>query len=117
MTPDRIAELRALTEAATPGPWFARSLIPEDCANVAVDENPINPEYLVEDGTLRPRDAAFIAAARTALPEALDALERVRALADSIRVVKVKSYVDIVEATEMVQMMKRDILAALEGKP
>lgn len=49
VTKERIAELRALCEAATPGPWIAA----DECILIA-------------------EDATFIAAARTALPELLD---------------------------------------------
>ncbi len=54
MTPSRIAELRALLAAAKPGPWPKRDFF-----------------YTRED-------AVLIAAARTALPDALDALEAAR---------------------------------------
>ena len=59
MTPERIAELRALANAATPGPWEPRWLQYPDCTIALGSE-----------------DAAFIAAARTALPEALLEIER-----------------------------------------
>jgi len=86
MTPERIAELRALTEKATPGPW-------------TLSGKPHPPlggeEWTCEPGVWREGsdyddygshpdedDAAFIVAARTALPEALDAIERVGRLLD-----------------------------------
>lgn len=74
MTPDRIAELRALCDAATKGPWRHSS----EGAGWAV----LGPEWehLVQLGELdTDLDlAVFIAAARTALPEALDEIERLR---------------------------------------
>jgi len=79
MTPDRIAELRALAEAATPGPWMARSMM-----NV-VTVDPVDgiSHYDIAECEWGPNmqkqaNAGYIAAARTALPEALDAIERVR---------------------------------------
>lgn len=62
MTPDRLAELKRLCEAATPGPWEA------------------NMDQVWCDGWLadvhRDENAAFIAAARTALPGLIAEVER-----------------------------------------
>jgi len=76
MTDDRIKQLRALCEAATDGPWdSARDGVwrwygdNSECVAGHLT-NPMAP------------DAAFIAAARTALPEALDDVERLRAQVD-----------------------------------
>ena len=114
MTPERIAELRALAAAATPGPWL------DDSYRVHVGDPYAKdgPYYVIAD--LKHRDEpsddgfagtvygnrAFIAAARTALPEALDAIERVRKLAISIQ----DEYLGEWDASAA-------ILAALEGKP
>jgi hypothetical protein len=70
MTPERIAELRALCEAATRGPWrdYQGNII-----NPAGDAELGN--WLV--GSLRwADDRAFVTAAREALPAALDEIER-----------------------------------------
>jgi hypothetical protein len=76
---ERIAELRALAEKATPGPWqrngVRKRVLDEDSIVVATVDGkgwafiPIGKD---EPGAIA--DAAFIAAARTALPEALDEL-------------------------------------------
>jgi len=77
VTKQRIAELRALAEAATPGPWVE----PDDFEGIFVKH--AGPGYAQAPGGFDWLDivgpnAAFIAAARTALPEALDAIKRVR---------------------------------------
>jgi hypothetical protein len=89
MTPERIAELRELCEMATPGPWSF------ECLDAGDDEDDASggcwqvPEPLVtpsSDGDyLNGRNAWFIAAARTALPEALDEIERLRAEVAAMR--------------------------------
>ena len=77
MNAERIAELRELSEKATAGPWkFQYS--PLDKVNVIYAESYI--------GLIRDKDdAAFIAAARTALPESLDEVERLTAKIEKIR--------------------------------
>lgn len=79
MSPERIAELRALCNAkVTPGPWEAHgdSVIASHPTNL--DQAPV----VHTDGFWFPREAGanarFIAAARTALPELLDEIERLR---------------------------------------
>jgi hypothetical protein len=72
MTPERIAELRALCKAATPEPWknaFRSSQVPDGEGRPPFD-------IFVGDED----DVAFIAAARTALPEALDRIEFLQTL-------------------------------------
>jgi len=76
MNDDRIKQLRALCEAATPGPWHyddegARWPAPLWYSSV----------ILVADGAHVANNANLIAEARTALPEALDEVERLRAYA------------------------------------
>lgn len=68
MTPERIEELRSLCNAATPGPWVQQG------SNVIAPETGEDVAYYCAM-----RDAEFIAAARTALPEALAEIERLRA--------------------------------------
>ncbi len=78
MTPARIAELRKLCEEATPGPWRhkAPAHITHDgtatmlAGTIAICTDPVHPSAK--------RDAAFIAAARTALPELIAEVERLR---------------------------------------
>jgi hypothetical protein len=97
MTPERIAELRALAEQATPGPWQAIHGEGDKQGWISA------PDATVCDMWTPNATADFIAAARTALPEALDAIERVRALQ-----VKWADWDDPTLASEL--------LAALEGK-
>lgn len=79
MTHERIAELKALCDAATPGPWrqdyervIGNGEWIEDVATAVYTGPPRFHEQ-------RFHDAALIAAARTALPEALAEIERLRA--------------------------------------
>jgi hypothetical protein len=81
MTPERIAELRALAAAATPGPWTYQERESNGLRTTRwVRGN--NSEWVADlPGAIhlqrdKEQDAAFIAAARTALPEALDEIER-----------------------------------------
>lgn len=74
MTPERIAELRALAEKATPGPWKFSGADARTQGWVSSDNDTICD--------LWSPNGEFIAAARTALPEALDAIERVARLLD-----------------------------------
>lgn len=83
MTPARKAELRALCEAATPGPWESHALgggkghgshysVRRDDGISDADSHVAVCKRGNHDNA---RNAAFIAAARTAIPELLDALE------------------------------------------
>ena len=114
MTPERINELRALEAAATPGPWT----IVDGEHDTTTCESPLSPgtyDFVWREGWdyddygAHPNkaDAAFIAAARTALPEALDAIERVRAYCDEI----------LTSQPNFGDCSAREVLAALEGKP
>lgn len=85
-----IAALRALAEAATRPPWEAAEVIHDNelIANVIRTRDGFLPsvqqgDYATIDYT--PEDAAFIAAARTALPEALAEIERLRAEVAALR--------------------------------
>ena len=86
MSPARIAELRALCDAATPGPWPLSSW---DCRPYPRDGHPFctfaigpqhghpkdpGPEHAAAH-LAAVADSVFIAAARTALPELLDEVE------------------------------------------
>ena len=80
MTDDRIKQLRALCGAATPGEWKAE---PRHILQNTKDYLVIPPKYPhcypQSVGDFFEADVLFIAAARTALPEALDEIERLRA--------------------------------------
>jgi hypothetical protein len=88
MTPERLAELKALADAATPGPWEAtngsRAAIERVEGRVLVRH--VHHDTMVilrPDGTRRAfafEDLPFIAAARTAVPELLAEVERLRIL-------------------------------------
>jgi hypothetical protein len=83
MTEERIKELRALAEVATPGPWHA---VPNKHVVHAAQDGRVWAERAVviskhhHSRTQEPADLAFIAAARAALPEALDEIEKLRGL-------------------------------------
>lgn len=88
MTPERIAELRRLCEAATPGPWVAATWAGEDfgwsaCGPVHEESDDDTPEGPNQD--LAKRDADFMSAARIAVPELLDEVERLRKEVDIAR--------------------------------
>lgn len=77
ITPDERAEWRALADAATPGPWEASIDDLTDEINVVHDQ-----EYRawvahtgMPGGPYAQESAEFIAAARTAVPRLLDALD------------------------------------------
>jgi hypothetical protein len=99
MDASRIAELRALAEKATPGPWIVID-------DAGLGHGPADAVNAFDWDAVDTPDAAFIAAARTALPEALDAIERVRALC--------AEWYPLVGAGRNAAI---GILAALEGKP
>ena len=66
ISPEYIAELRALADAATPGPWV--------CDN-AWDHVPLVRSHGGDICLMIARSGKFIAASRTAIPELLDAIE------------------------------------------
>lgn len=71
-TPETIAKLRAVCEAATPGPWTdSGATVASDAER---DENDM--PYVVVEPYCRPGDRVFMETARTALPAALDEIER-----------------------------------------
>jgi len=77
---DRLAEIVALADAATEGPWEAVGpyieAAGEEFAEVSMDVDGSDDERA-------PIDAAFIAAARTLVPELVAALRAALALLDS----------------------------------
>lgn len=87
MTKQRIQELKKLCEQATPGPWEFDGAYPGEFnlvtspGNVVIDCD----EYYA---FCKPDDRAFIATARTALPEALDEIERLQTEIKALEIVK-----------------------------
>jgi hypothetical protein len=77
MTPDRLKELRALCDAAQPGPWRYSGDKDGRIDTGPPDITDWEDGYVIY-GVDRDEDARFIVAARTALPEALDEIERLR---------------------------------------
>lgn len=65
MTPEELAELERLAGAATSGPWAARTVLDGGGCTWDVIEANGNFDFATLD---RPQDAAFIAAARSAVP-------------------------------------------------
>jgi len=93
MTPERIKDLRALCEAATEGPWEAweSSRACELASRVDAPSTGFKdkPEYAavcyLSPYNKEFADCRFIATARTALPEALDEVERLRGEVERLR--------------------------------
>ena len=84
MTPEKIAEWRALCDAATPGPWF-RDECGSEVTRLLCADDPSRAYGRVSETVadyLYFCDADFIAAARTALPDALDEIERLNIVND-----------------------------------
>lgn len=78
MTPERIAEIRRLAEAATKGPWTAK----EPAFAPGIKARVFGPTYKGKfegQETMAVPDADFIAAAREAVPELLDDVDRLEA--------------------------------------
>ena len=87
MTPDRIKGLRRLCDAATPGPWdnekceWVYAKVPRGRPNgemIAQALGGPSGKNLTREQCIQ--NAAFIAAARTAMPELLDEVSRLRGL-------------------------------------
>lgn len=82
MTPDEQA--RALCDAATPGPWNANT----------VSVKTADGESILVDHLCIGVDLAFIAAARTGWPEALERIRKLEAHIARIRAVADEGYPD-----------------------
>lgn len=134
MTPQRMAALRALLNAATPGPWYAVqrddgtcmqqrlvATVPrmddrEDDAGDFAGGSCSEPEIVAGTLVQRPlaiahastrwdADAEFIATARMALPEALDEIEKLRGAI----IVALAAGRELKETVEMMKaLLKRD---------
>jgi len=91
MTPAQILELRALADAATPGPWFVQADRHRVCGIIgpkmaAYDDEPEQEwrevQIVETDGGHYPprwNDAAFVTAARSAVPALLDRVAELEA--------------------------------------
>jgi hypothetical protein len=81
LSPERLAEIRAKTEAATPGPWklWAMEVMADLDGTSNVDTAVGVAQTFGGTHPGRTNDAEFIAMARTAIPELLQALEMARA--------------------------------------
>jgi hypothetical protein len=88
MTDDRLAELERLCAAATPGPWEvdADRRLALGVASVRCVHG-TRPTVAHVDAHLREMDeaAAFVAAARTAVPELIAEVRRLRAEAADLK--------------------------------
>ena len=71
MTPERLNELQALCDAASPAPWgTVENSVPSPAILLQFEWNEADQEWDRNVGKINGvPDAAFIAAARTALPE------------------------------------------------
>lgn len=81
LTPERLSEIAALCEAATPGPWR------QDCQIRVVAGPDNNPTDIIDydhalhgepPGASELADLAFVAASRTAIPELLAEISRLQ---------------------------------------
>lgn len=92
MTNEEIARLRALCEKATPGPWKQSWMwVDKHSMPMCVEQDDGSGDgpavcRVDEYDERGPADAEFIAAARTALPAALDEIERMRGVLERISV-------------------------------
>lgn len=75
MDREELKRLRALADAATPGPWVFKAS--GDSLRFSMRRPPGGTIAVAL--TAEPEDVDFIAAARTALPALLDEVERLRA--------------------------------------
>jgi hypothetical protein len=84
MTDDDLDELERLAAAATPGPWTAPIRQEDDSGNIEwwVGFQPLESrpgQYSRDSTVLSYEDAAFITAARTAVPDLCREVRRLRA--------------------------------------
>ena len=106
MTDERLAELRALSDKATPGPWF----FDDEDGHIYTGGDFAVLNYATTRLESPDDDAPFIAASRTAIPELLDAIERVK------KAVVKESYPDCDNFNTMEDCIRvSTILSALNG--
>ena len=85
-TPEKLAELRRLLDAATPGPWRDEMMQGHGVTLTAIIAGKPNPDDLrVIGSTLAHNDARVLIAAVNALPALLDAAAERDALAECVR--------------------------------
>ena len=86
MTPEMLAELRWLLDAATPGPWRDEMMQGDGVTLTAIVAGKPNPDDLrVVGSTLAHNDARVLIAAVNALPALLDAAAERDRLAECVR--------------------------------
>ena len=86
LTPEKLAELRRLLDAATPGPWRDEMMQGKGETLTAIIAGRPNPDDLrVIGSTLAHNDARVLIAAVNTLPALLDAAAERDALAESVR--------------------------------
>lgn len=86
MTPEQRAEIRARADAATDGPWRQTRWADQSTAGRDCIASTNGYEIIrVARACLRDADAAFIAAARTDIPDLLDDIERLEAEVERLR--------------------------------
>jgi hypothetical protein len=76
LTPERLAELRRLHEAATPGPWGTYKSLNGWHITVPPSNDPLHLGLVGNQGN----DMMLCATARNALPDLLDEIDRLREL-------------------------------------
>ena len=121
LTDERIAQLQALCDAATPGPWRHRMNPDIDPigfveARKVDPSHPYNIQVLGEDDTLYPTkgaDVIFIAAVREALPDALADLVACRALLRQCEplVAALAGFGELYDLQDRAQVLCREIAA------
>ena len=89
LTPETLAELRRLLDAATPGPWRDEMMQGKGVTLTAIIAGKPNPDDLrVVGSTLAHNDARILIAAVNALPALLDAAAERDALAATVERVR-----------------------------
>ena len=100
MIDERLAELRALADAATPGIWdFTSHNVPGTYRAHILGEPPV----LIISMARRDEDLAFIAASRTAIPELLDVIARVKKVLaeESFHADGITQSIEVVETSDL----------------
>ena len=105
MTDEHLAELRALADAATSGPWkVSDTPLAPDFENAwVVLEDGRDGLHAGYDGQFSVADAAFIAASRTAIPELLDVIARVKKVLaeESFHADGITQSIEVVETSDL----------------
>lgn len=86
LTPERLAEIKARTDAATPGPWFVEHLERDGFTYFSTDIAPLESfDGEVHAGVLDEDEAEFIAHAREDVPDLVAEVERLRSERDALQ--------------------------------